>query len=66
MSVIVIIGGGGGGGNQNLTVTEASDGGAFIEDASGMVVAKFNSVGDAIGYLQSLEGAGLSAEHPAE
>lgn len=66
MSVIIIIGGGGGGGgNQNLVVTEANDGAAFIEDGSGNVVAKFNSISDARAYLQSLEGAGLSAAAPA-
>jgi hypothetical protein len=67
VSTIVVVGGGsGGGGGQNkASVTETPDG-AFIEGSNGALVARFDTRADAIAYLQSLEGAGLSAEAPEE
>jgi hypothetical protein len=62
MSTIVIIGGGGGGTKPTVAANDAGE----LIDAQGATVARFASKADAIAYLQSLEGAGLSAAAPAE
>lgn len=53
MSTIIIIGGGGqgGGGNNKVAVT---DDGSIIDESTGATVAKFDTVADAIAYLNHL------------
>lgn len=54
ISTIVIIGGGGqGGGGNNNNVTVLNDG-TIVEESTGATVAKFDTVADAIAYLNHL------------
>lgn len=53
MSTIIIIGGGGqGGGGQNKVAV--TDDGSIIDESTGATVAKFETVADAIAYLNHL------------
>lgn len=55
MSTIIIIGGGGaggGGGGQNKVAVTAD--GAIVDESTGATVAKFDTVADAIAYLNHL------------
>lgn len=55
MSTIIIIGGGGqggGGGGQNKVAV--TDDGSIVDESTGATVAKFDTVSDAIAYLNHL------------
>lgn len=54
MSTIIIIGGGGQGGGGNQNRVTVSDAGEIIDESTGATVAKFDTVADAIAYLNHL------------
>lgn len=53
MAVVIIIGGGGAGGGGQKKVTVQDDG-SITDDITGATVAKFDTVADAIAYLNHL------------
>lgn len=64
MSTIIIIGGGGGGGGNNGQTATVMQDGSIVDESTGATVAKFDSVADAIAYLQHMNP--LSAAQLAE